>query len=109
MAIVIITILANVLCMCIFKNKSVYIRGDIHQLAEENEGGSEVPYENMSDNYPVRFIINDASREEVYEDPTNMIFIPREDSKEEYINVKPGNINMTKNSAYTSVADHQEL
>ena len=46
----IITILANALCMCIFKNKFVYVRGDIHQLAEENEGGSEVPYENMSNN-----------------------------------------------------------
>ena len=39
----IIIILANALCMCIFRNKSVYIRGDIHQLAEENEGVSEVP------------------------------------------------------------------
>ena len=106
--IVIAIILSHVLCMGILKYKSLNRIRHIHQLVEENGEGGEVPYENMcGDEYPVRFVINDALVEEAYEDPTSMIIIPSEDSKEKYINLKPGNIiSMINNSAYSSVANH---
>ena len=98
-------ILSQVLCVCIVKYKSINRTLHIHQLVEENKGSSEIPYKRMSDDkYPLRFIANDTSGEEVYEDTTNTILIPEE---EEYMNLKPGNINMIKNSAYSS--GHQEL
>ena len=100
-------ILSQVLCVCIVKYKSLNRTLHIHQLVEENKESSEVPYKRMSDKYQLRSSAIDTSGEEVYEDTTNMIFIPEEDSKEEYMNLTPGNINMIKKQCLFS--GHQGL